>query len=137
MLLASEGREYSHETLDFAAQFGAPVYVFSVARVWGTGLGMPMPGLLPSKAEWDEQREHVERAVKRLKARGVQAAGTVVGTRRGARRIVREAERLDCDVIVMAADPAKPWLIADFMWSQEPYRVRRRAKIPVYLVPRS
>ena len=134
VLLASEGRDYSHETLDFAAQFGAPVYVFSIARVWGTGLGLPMPGLLPSKGEWDEQRENVERAVRRLKARGVRAAGAVVGTRRGAKRIVREAQRLECDVIVMGGDRELPYLLADFMWSQEPYRVRRRAKIPVYVV---
>ena len=134
MLLASEGRDYSHETLDFAAQFGAPVYVFSIARIWGTGLGMPMPGLLPSKREWDDQKEYVDRAVRRLKARGVRAAGAVLATRRGAKRIVREAERLECDVIVMGGDAEKPWLLADFMWSQEPYRVRRRAKIPVYVV---
>jgi hypothetical protein len=36
----------------------------------------------------------------------------------------------------MAADPPRGRLVADFMRSQEPYRVRRRAKIPVYLVPR-
>jgi len=38
------------------------------------------------------------------------------------------------DAIVMAADPPRGRLVADFLWSQEPYRVRRRAKIPVYLV---
>ena len=134
MLLASEGRRISDEALDLAARFRAPVYVFSIARVWGTGLGMPNPGLLPSKSEWDEQRALVHDAVKALRKRGVDAKGNVVGTRRGAKRIVREAERLGCDVIVMGADAKKPFVLADFMWSQEPYRVRRRAKIPVYLV---
>ena len=34
----------------------------------------------------------------------------------------------------MAADPPRNVLIADFMWSQEPYRVRRRSRLPVFLV---
>lgn len=37
----------------------------------------------------------------------------------------------------MAADKKKPWVLADLMWSQEPYRVRRRANVPVYLVVQS
>ena len=58
----------------------------------------------------------------------------MLGTRKATKRIVGEAERLGCDAIVMAADPPRGRLVADFLWSQEPYRVRRRAKIPVYLV---
>ena len=34
----------------------------------------------------------------------------------------------------MAADPPRGRLIRDFIWPQEPYRVRRRAGVPVYLV---
>jgi nucleotide-binding universal stress UspA family protein len=138
VLLASEGRPIPREAVEFAARlaasYRAPVHVFSVARIWGTGLGIPVPGLLPNKAEWDEQRDIVTEAVKGLKKRGVEADGHVVGTRKATKRIVGEAVRLDCDVIVMAADPARNRLLADFMWSQEPYRVRRRAKVPVYLV---
>ena len=134
VLLASEGRPISEEAVDFAASFRAPVYVFSIARVFGTSLGFPNPGLLPMKHEWDEQRGLVDKAVKALGRRGIDSGGRVIGTRRGAKRIVDEAERRSCDVIVMAADAPKPWLLADFMWSQEPYRVRRRAKVPVYLV---
>jgi nucleotide-binding universal stress UspA family protein len=52
----------------------------------------------------------------------------VIGTRAGAKRILNEARRLGCDVIVMGADPPRNRLVADFMWSQEPYRVRRRAR---------
>jgi nucleotide-binding universal stress UspA family protein len=138
ILLASEGRTLPPGAVDFAAQLAkrsqAPVHVFSIARIWGTSLGLPMPGLLPSKGEWDAQREHVTEAVKALRKQGIDADGHVVATRKGSKRIVAEAERTGCDVIVMAADPAKPWLLADFMWSQEPYRVRRRSKIPVFLV---
>jgi hypothetical protein len=34
----------------------------------------------------------------------------------------------------MAADPPRNRFISDLMWSQEPYRVQRRAKVPVHLV---
>jgi nucleotide-binding universal stress UspA family protein len=136
VLLASEGRAIPKRAVDYAARFGAPVHVFSIARVWGTSLGLPNPGLLPTRKEWDEQRRLVTTAVKALRKRGVEADGHVLGTRKATRRIVGEAERLGCDAIVMAADPPRGRLVADLMWSQEPYRVRRRAKIPVYLVPR-
>jgi nucleotide-binding universal stress UspA family protein len=134
VLLASEGRAIPKRAVGYAARFGAPVHVFSVARVWGTSLGLPNPGLLPTRKEWDEQRKRVATAVKALRRRGIEADGHVLGTRKATKRIVGEAERLGCDAIVMAADPPRGRLVADFLWSQEPYRVRRRAKIPVYLV---
>ena len=96
-----------------------------------------MPGLLPTKREWDEQRERVTKVVKSLKRQGIHASGHVLATRKATKRIVAEAERLGCDVIVMAADPPRNRLLEDLMWSQEPQRVRRRAKVPVYLVQES
>ncbi len=138
VLLASEGRPIPEAAIalaaDIARQSGARVYVFSIARVWGTGLGLPMPGLLPSKAEWDVQNESVRKAVLTLRKRGVKAEGRVVGTRRSGKRIVAEAVRLGCGAIVMGADRRRNRLVGDFSWSQEPYRVRRRARIPVYLL---
>lgn len=138
VLLASEGRAITPSAVEAAARIvrrsNAPVYVFSIARVWGTGLGLPMPGLLPTKAEWDVQNGVVADAVRALRKRGLRAQGRVVGTRQGAKRIVGEAARLGCGAIVMAADPPRNHLLADFAWSQEPYRVRRRARVPVYLV---
>ena len=49
-------------------------------------------------------------------------------------RQLGEAKRLGCEAIVMAADPPRNRVLADLMWSQEPYRVKRRAKVPVYVV---
>jgi|SRR5207302_8453585 len=140
VLLASEGREIPLRAIEFAARIAerarAPVHVFSVARVHGTSFGFPNPGLLPTRHEWDEQRRLVTTAVKALKKHGLEASGHVVGTRKATKRIVGEAARLGCEVIVMGADPPRNRILADLMWSQEPYRVRRRARIPVYLVPR-
>ena len=139
MLLASEEREIPVHAVDLAARMAkkanAPVHVFTIARVWGTSFGFPNPGLLPTKKEWDRQRKVVDKAVARLRRKGIEADGRVVGTRAGAKRIVREAQRLDCDAIVMGADPPRSRLVSNFMWTQEPYRVRHRARdLPVYLV---
>jgi nucleotide-binding universal stress UspA family protein len=138
VLLASEDREIPTAAIDLAARIAkrsnAPVHVFTIARIWGTSFGFPNPGLQPTKREWEQQRHNVEKAVGRLERKGVKARGRVVGTRAGAKRIVKEAERLECDAIVMAADPKRHPLIRNFMWSQEPYRVRRRANVPVFLV---
>jgi nucleotide-binding universal stress UspA family protein len=141
VLLATEGRAIPPEAIDFAAMIakrgGGQVHVFSVARVWGTSFGLPNPGLLPNKREWDEQRAVVADAVAALERRSVQAKGHVLATRKATKRILSEADRLECDAIVMAADSPRNRFLADLMWSQEPYRVRRRSRVPVYLVTRT
>ena len=138
VLLASEGRKIPQHAVEFAArlakQGGGAVHVFSIARVWGTSLGLPNPGLMPNKGEWDAQRDLVAAAVKALKSQGIKAEGHVLATRKATKRIVSEAERLSCAVIVMGGDPPRIRFVGDFIWSQEPYRVRRRANRPVYVV---
>ncbi len=138
VLLASEGREITERAVEFAAQLaqqgGGVVHVFTIARVWGTSLGLPNPGLMPTKREWDVQRDRVAAAVKALKRNGIKAEGHVLATRKATKRIVSEAERLGCDVIVMGGDPPRNRFVGDFIWSQEPYRVQRRAGLPVYVV---
>ena len=139
ILLASEGRPIPDAAIDrvveLAKRDGASARVFSIARVHGVSFGMSNPGLLPTKKEWDEQRQIVNRAVKRLERKGIEADGHVVGTRKTTKRILQEASFAGCDAIVMGADPDRNRLQGDFMWSQEPQRVRRKAKkIPVFLV---
>lgn len=137
ILLASEGRSISNAAIARVveiAQRGATVRVFSIARIHGTGFGMPTPGLLPSKAEWAEQRDLVDKAIKRLKRKGLTAEGHVLGTRNATKKILQEASHHDCQAIVMAADPDRARFVATAMWSQEPQRVRRRARVPVFLV---
>ena len=97
----------SRSAARLAAPSGAPVYVFAIARVHGTKLGFPNPGLLPTRQEWDAQRTSVAKAVKALRRRGLRAQGRVLGTRSAAKKIVQEAGRLGCDAIVMGADPPR------------------------------
>ena len=69
--------------LELARRSNASVYVPSIARVHGVAFGLPNPGLLPTKREWDEQREMVGKVVKRIKRKGIEADGRVVGTAQG------------------------------------------------------
>jgi hypothetical protein len=137
ILLASEGREFSDAAIAKVIELAAPgahVRVFSVARIHGTAFGMPTPGLMPTKQEWAEQRAFVATAIKRLKRRRLTADGHVLGTRNAAKKIVQEATAHECTVIVMAADADRNRVVSTAMWSQEPQRVSRRAKLPVHLV---
>src|SRR5437764_7518377 len=138
LVVASEGRPVAWPVLqrafELARPAGAEVLVVSIARVWGTSLGFPNPGLNPTRHEWDAQRLQVREATQALQKAGFEASGHVIGTRRAARRILGAAARFGADAIVMGADRRRPAILGDFIWSQEPYRVRRRARVPVYLV---
>lgn len=137
ILLASEGRQIPDAAIECVVQLtavGATVHVFSIARIHGVSFGMQVPGLLPTKQEWKEQRELVSAAIKRLERKGIDAEAHVLGTRQATKKIIEEAKIEDCDAIVMAADPDRNRFVGDLLWSQEPQRVRRRAKLPVFLV---
>ena len=137
ILLASEGRDISDAAVARVLELldrDASVYVLSIARVHGVAFGLPNPGLLPTKREWDEQRDMVRKVVKRLMRKGIEADGRVIGTRNATKKILDEAKISCCGAIVMTADPDRNRVIGDFSWSQEPQRVRRKAKIPVFLV---
>jgi nucleotide-binding universal stress UspA family protein len=139
ILLASEGRPISPaavaRAVELAKPAGASVHVFTIARVHGTAFGLPSPGLLPTKAEWATQRDLVSKTIARLERKGVKANGHVLGTRNATKKILEEAKKEGCEAIVMAADADRNRVTGNMMWSQEPQRVRRKAKLPVYLVP--
>ena len=138
ILLASEGRPISDaavaRVIELADPSGSSVRVFSVARIHGVSFGLQTPGLFPSKREWAEQRDIVAKAAKRLRRKGIEADGHVFGTRKATKRICEEAAMAKCEAIVMTADADRNRFLADFMWTQEPQRVRRKARIPVFLV---
>jgi len=141
ILLASEGGPIPPAAVEFAVRLArnaqAPVHVLVIARIWGSAFGLPHPGLMPTKREWQRQRELVAEAVDRLKRRGVEVSGQVISSRNAAKRILAEARRRGSEAVVMAAPAPRHWFVADFIWGQDPYRVRRRAKVPVYLVVES
>jgi nucleotide-binding universal stress UspA family protein len=140
VLLATEGRPFSAEAVrlaaDLAREYDGEVRVLGIARMWGTSLGFPHPGLRPSRREIEEHQRNVGDAIDTLERLGVGADGHIITTRRATRSILGEARRTGSRAIVMGADPPRNRFVADFMWSQEPHRVRRRARLPVHVAGR-
>jgi nucleotide-binding universal stress UspA family protein len=138
ILLASEGRKIPAAAVEVAARLaknaGAEMHVLSIARIWGSSFGLPHPGLMPNSREWKAQHDLVAEAIAGFDRLGIEATGQVLSSRNAGKRILTEARKRGADAIVMAADGPRHWLINDLVWSQEPYRVRRLAQIPVYLV---
>lgn len=138
VLLASEGRPFTADAVRLAARLArerdGEVRVLSIARMWGTSLGLQNPGLRPNKREMAAHEANVAQAIRALKREKVRADGHIVATRKATKSILAEARREHAEVIVMGADPPRNRFVANLMWSQEPYRVRRRARITVHLV---
>ena len=137
ILLASEGRPIPPAAVARVVELaepGANVHVFTIARIHGTAFGLPSPGLLPTKKEWAAQREIVSKTISRLERKGLEAGGHVLGTRNATKKILEEAKSEGCDAIVMAADADRNRVTGNMMWTQEPQRVKRKARLPVYLV---
>jgi len=138
ILLATEGRPIPLAAVEKAAELAraasGPVHVFAIARVYGAAFALPNPWLRPNRSEWQEQRDSVAKAIEQIEKHGIEADGNILGTRKATKRIVGAARDLGCEAIVMAADPPRGRVVGNTMWSQEPYRVQRRARIPVHLV---
>ncbi len=136
ILLAGDGRPFPKALLDEAGRLahvhGSPVSVMQLLRIWGSGLGIPHPGLLPNAQEKEAALESVRIATAYLEKRRVPLAGhRITATRRPTRAILREAERTGATRIVMARvpkGPLRPEIATDHG------RVARRAGVPVDVV---
>jgi len=62
-----------------------------ITRIHGYAMGIPNPGLLPTRKEQDAATEAVAQAVRALKRHGVVADGQVAATRSASKTIARIA----------------------------------------------
>jgi hypothetical protein len=88
---------------------GRPVAVISIARIYGSSLGLPNPGLMPTRKEMDEQRELVAKAIDRLEQSGIEAWGQVATTRRYARTIAQAAQARGVERVLVVTPKAARW----------------------------
>jgi hypothetical protein len=109
VLIASVGVSIPRAVIRRARELsgGRPVAVVSIARMYGSSLGMPNPGLLPSRAEMNEQLGFVSEAIDELERSGVEAWGQVATTRRYAKTI-GHAARAHRVTHVLVVSPAAP-----------------------------
>ena len=137
VLVASTGEPFDRRVIDGAVKLAGPsrpvMHVVSIARIWGTALGLQHPGLYPTKREWRAQADLVEDAVKDLKRRGFEADGRVIGSRHPGKAIARAAGDAGCQAIVMASRPMPAW--RRLLQGNDEKAVARRTAVPVYTVP--
>jgi nucleotide-binding universal stress UspA family protein len=137
ILLASTGAPFSPEalrrTIELATPERATITVLSIARVYGTSLGLPHPGLQPTPQEWEEQRQIVNQAAKTLSQQGFEVRVQVARARNGFKMIARWANARHVHAIVLGAPELPRWRR---VIEGDPAReIGRRCDIPIHLVP--
>jgi hypothetical protein len=110
------------------------MHVVSIARVWGTALGLPHPGLRPNRVELEEQHRIVHEALRALERRGFAGKTRIYVTRNPAKVIGRFAESIGATAIVVG-DPIGPSPSPLRLVRWNPVRdLAKRAGIPVHAV---
>jgi hypothetical protein len=113
VLIATVGVPIPPSVVRAAVQMGggAPVAIISIARIYGSSLGLPNPGLMPTKKEMDDQRTLVTKAVNRLERSGVEAWGQVAATRRYAKTIAQAARARGVDHVLVVTPEVARWRV--------------------------
>jgi len=134
ILLASTGVPFSDEAIRRAIALATPehakITVLAIARVYGTSLGFPNPGLQPNRLEIEQQRRIIEAAAAILRGRGFEVRVAMSKSRNAAKMIARWGNAKNFHAIVVC-DPARP------AWRRKiegdlTREIGRRCPIPVY-----
>ena len=120
-------------TVDLATPEHAKITVLGIARVFGTALGLPHPGLKPTPVEWDAQRKVTDDAARDLRAHGFEVLIAMAKARNAPKLIGRwvRAKRFHAVVI---PDPERPgWRRR--IEGEVTKEIGRYTKVPVHAVP--
>jgi hypothetical protein len=138
-LLASPGRPFSDAAVDTARAIAGsqPIRVLTIAKIYGTSLGLQNPGLLPTRREWQEQQDIVADAIARIKRGGGTALGEVVATRDNAKTFLRAARRYSVRHVVL--EPAAGGRLRKLIEGNPGGTLRRRLApdVEVHVIGRS
>jgi hypothetical protein len=110
VLIATNGLPIPSSIIKRAVQLsdGEPVAVVTIARIYGSAMGLPNPGLMPTRREMAEQKSIVEQAVRALEAKGTQGWGQVAASRKPIKTIAQAAKARGVHhVLVVRAKQAK------------------------------
>jgi hypothetical protein len=89
---------------------GEPVAVVTIARIYGSAMGLPNPGLMPTRKEMTQQKSQVEKAIRLIEKGGAQAWGQVAASRKPIKTIAEAARARDVHhVIVVRIKQEKRW----------------------------
>jgi len=114
--------------IELATPEHAKITVLGIARVYGTSLGLPNPGLQPNRLEWQVLKDGVEEAASELRSRGFEVRVGLSRSRNAPKMISKWAKARNFHAIVVA-DPDR------FFEGDVAHQIERRCGIPVHAVP--
>ena len=111
VLVASTGEPIPAAAISraIALSDGQPVAVVGLARIYGSALGLPNPGLLPTQRELADQRERVASALAAVQRAGLEGWGQVAATRRPGRTIARVARARGVRRVILVTPSQPRW----------------------------
>jgi hypothetical protein len=111
VLIATNGHPIPPAVIRTAARVagGEPVAVVTIARIYGSGLGLPNPGLMPTRREMAEQKAIVDKAVKALERAGVEAWGQIAASRRPAKTMAHVAKARGARYVLLIRPVQSRW----------------------------
>src|ERR1700722_12728456 len=112
VLIASNGEKIPGAAVRQALRLsaGEPVAVVTIARIYGSSLGLPNPGLMPTRKEMEQQKGQVEKALRALERGGIEAWGQVAASRKPIKTIAQAAKARGArHVIVVRTEQEKRW----------------------------
>src|ERR1700728_3970364 len=86
---------------------GGPVAVITIARIYGSSMGLPNPGLMPTRKEMAAQKDQVEKAVRMVEGSGAQAWGQLAASRKPVKTIAEAARARGAEHVVLVRIPQK------------------------------
>jgi hypothetical protein len=121
------------QTVALATPEHAKITVLGIAKVFGTSLGLPHPGLKPTPLEWEAQRKITQDAADELRIQGFDILIAMAKARNAPKLIGRwvRAKRFHA---VVVPDPDRP------AWRRRiegelTKEIGRYAGVPVHAVP--
>ena len=136
ILLATVAQPFPREVLARAIELATPAHakitVLGIAKVYGTSLGLPNPGLQPNRIEWQVLRDGMEEAADELRSRGFEVRVGLSRSRNAPKMIAKWAIARNFHAIVVA-DPERPrW--RTLLEGDVAHEIGRRCRVPVHAV---
>lgn len=111
LLVSFAGTPITRAVLDRTVALATPehasITVLGIARVFGTALGLPHPGLKPTPPEWEAQRAIVNEAADHLRDRGFEVRVAAAMARNAPKLISRWVRARNFHAVVIP-DPERP-----------------------------
>jgi K+-sensing histidine kinase KdpD len=136
VLLATPARPIGPEvlarTIEIATPEHAKITVLGIARIYGTSLGLPHPGLQPTKPEWEQLRGYVEAAAMALRRQGFEVRVGLTRSRNAPKMIAKWVRAKNFHAVVVPGQVLPRW--RQLFEGDLAHEITRRCGVQVHAV---